>query len=143
MSDLPFVIRDFNPFVRGEEAYLYQTWLRDLHDADPSGLPDDLWFGAHRQHIKNVLGDRQAVCLVAVASDQPTEILGYVVGVKGSHLEWVHVRPGNLRGKGLAKLLLTAADMTPMTPARFMTKLGKQKLLNPFRGRQLRKARRA
>lgn len=135
----PVVIRNFNPAVKGEQEFLLSTWLRDLHDADPSGLPDELWFGAHRQYIRDLLADPEIVVLVAAASDEPTEILGYVVARPREVLEWIHVkRP--LRGRGLARRLLEAALCPPGTPARWRTPLARDRLRNPCRGRQLRRA---
>lgn len=132
----PVLIREFNPAIRGEENFILSTWLRELRDADPSGLPDDLWYEAHRRHIMNQLADGQVTVLVAAASDAPEEILGYVVGVKGERLEWVHVRK-NLRRKGLAKRLLQVANLEPGLPARFKTKWS-HLLKHPWRPRQLR-----
>lgn len=135
MSD-PVLIRDFNPAVRGEENYIKSTWLRDLRDADPSGLPDDLWFPAHRRHIETVLGDPRATILIAATSDDPHEILGYLVTYP-EYLEWVHVRK-LFREQGLAKRLLQAAHATPEVPSRWTTPLARQRLLNKCRSRQIR-----
>ena len=44
--------------VPGDLAYVFATWLRDLRDADPSGLPDDLWFPPHRAFIERLLADK-------------------------------------------------------------------------------------
>lgn len=107
--------------VPSDLPYVFSTWLRDLRDADPSGLPDDLWFPAHRALIERTLADRSVVALVAAASDAPTEILGYVVAEPGEVLEWIHVRKP-LRRKGLAKRLLS--QVTPpqdAIPARWIT----------------------
>lgn len=124
-------------FAPGDLAYLMSTWLRDLRDADPSPLPDDLYFPAVRALIERVLGDPQVRCTIAAAADVPAEILGYVVAIPKELLIWTHVRKG-LRGRGLAKLLLQHAQTPPGTPAAWGTALGKIRLRNPPRGRQVR-----
>lgn len=129
----PVLIRQFAP---GDTAYLFSNWLRDLRAADPSGLPDDLWFPPHREFITRALADGATTCLIAAASDQPNEILGFVVA-RPEELLWVHVRKG-LRQQGIAKRLLLAASVQPSLPTRFATPLGRERLPNPFRSRQLR-----
>lgn len=125
----------------GDLNYIYSTLLRDLRDADPSGLPDDLWFPPHRAWLDRTLADPSVTCLVAAASDAPREILGYVLGTQGEVLEWVHVRKGALRERGIAKMLLLKADLGPATPTRWTTRLGRARLQNPHRSRQLRRPR--
>ena len=128
------LLRDFAP---GDLAYLMSTWLRDLRDADPSPIPDDLYFPAVRATIERVLSDPQVRCTIAAAADMPNEILGYVVAVPKELLIWTHVRKG-LRGRGLAKQLLLSAECPPGTPAAWSTALAKIRLRNPPRGRQVR-----
>lgn len=142
----PILIRPFDPLRRGEEGYVLSTWLRDLRDADPSGLPDDLWFPAHRAHATAVLRDPRCAVLVACASDAPDEILGYAAGIPEGPdgpgvLEWVHVRgrSPNLRGRGLALRLLTAAGLL-RAHARFRTPDSRDRLRNPLRSRALRRS---
>jgi GNAT superfamily N-acetyltransferase len=113
------------------------TWLRDLRDADPSPLPDDLYFPAVRTLVERLLGDPQVRCTIAAAADVPDEILGYVVAIPKELVVWTHVRKG-LRGRGLAKLLLHSVDCPPGTPAAWSTTLGKIRLRNPPRGRLFR-----
>lgn len=136
MTD-PVLIREFNPAIRGEENYIKSTWLRDLRDADPSGLPDDLWFPAHRKHIETVLGDPRATVLIAATADDPHEIMGYLVTYP-EYLEWVHVRK-LFREQGLAKRLLLTAQVEPNRPSRWTSPLGRARLTNPCRSRQIRR----
>lgn len=133
MTD-PVILRDFAP---GDLAYLMSTWLRDLRDADPSPVPDDLYFPTQRALIERLLANPQVRCTIAAASDVPTEILGYVVAMPKELILWTHVRKG-LRGRGLAKLLLQSVECPPGTPAAWSTALGKIRLRNPPRGRQVR-----
>jgi GNAT superfamily N-acetyltransferase len=128
------LLREFAP---GDLAYLMSTWLRDLRDADPSPLPDDLYFPAVRALVERLLSDPQVRCTIAAAADVPDEILGYVVAIPKELLVWTHVRKG-LRGRGLAKLLLQSVDCPPGTPAAWSTALGKIRLRNPPRGRLFR-----
>ena len=128
------LLREFAP---GDLAYMMSTWLRDLRDADPSPLPDDVFFPAARTLVERLLGDPQVRCTVAAAADVPDEILGYVVAIPKELLIWTHVRKG-LRRRGLAKLLLQTADCPPGTPAAWSTVLSKLYLRNPPRGRQVR-----
>lgn len=123
----------------GDLSYLYATFLRDLRDSDPSGLPDALWFPPHRQYLDALLADRATTTLIAAAADKPQEILGYVIATPGE-LAWVHVRKGPLRQKGIAKLLLIKAGVSPSTPTRWSTRLSRQRLPNPFRSRELRRS---
>jgi hypothetical protein len=136
----PVLIRNLAP---GDVNFLFATWLRDLRDADASALPDDLWFAAHRSYIERQFADPKVKVLVACAADQPNEILGYIVAEPSEVLQWVFVRKGPLRGQGLAKRLLEAAKVPPGTPAAWMTPLGRQRLQNPRRSRQLRSRPRA
>jgi len=138
MSDDPILIRQMNPAVEGEESFILATWLRELRDADPSGLPDQLWFDAHRAHIKTVLADPKSVVLVAAAADDPAQILGYVAAYPGSHLEWVHVKK-RYRGEGLAGRLLRAAKVPSPTPSRFSTPSARTKIRHLWRSRDLRR----
>jgi hypothetical protein len=133
-TDEAILLREFAP---GDLAYLMSTWLRDLRDADPSPLPDDLYFPAVRALIERLMTDPQVRCTIAAAADQPGEILGYVVAIPKELLVWTHVRKG-LRGRGLAKLLLQSAECPPGTPAAWSTTLGKIRLRNPSRGRLVR-----
>lgn len=135
-NDDPVLIREFNPLIRGEESFVYSTWLRALRDADPSGLPDDLWFDAHREHIASVLLNPKTTALVAAAADAPEEILGYVVAIPDEVLEWVTVKK-RFRGMGLARRLLLAAKVSPDLPARWRTR-DSGRLSNPWRPRELR-----
>ena len=133
----PVLIREYNPLIRGEESFVYSTWLRALRDADPSGLPDDLWFDAHREYIECVLRNPKTTALVAAAADAPDEILGYVVAIPNEVLEWVTVKK-RFRRMGLAKRLLIAARVSPDLPARWRTR-DSQRLPNPWRPRELRR----
>lgn len=133
-TDEAVVLREFAP---GDLAYLMSTWLRDLRDADPSPLPDDLYFPAVRSLVERLLADPQVRCTIAAAADVPDEILGYVVAIPKELVVWTHVRKG-LRGRGLARLLLQSAECPPGTPAAWSTALGKIRLRNPPRGRQFR-----
>jgi GNAT superfamily N-acetyltransferase len=133
-TDDAILLREFAP---GDLAYLMSTWLRDLRDADPSPLPDDLYFPAVRALVERLLGDPTVRCTIAAAADMPNEILGYVVAIPKELVIWTHVRKG-LRGRGLAKLLLQSMDCPPGTPAAWSTALSKIRLRNPPRGRLFR-----
>lgn len=126
------------PAVAGDLSYLFSTWLRDLRDADGSALEDDLWFPAHRTHVERTLADPRVEVHVLAASDNPNEIVGYVVAEPGEALHWLQIRKGPLREKGLAKLLLEAARVQD-APAVWSTPEGRRRLRNPWRGRKLRR----
>lgn len=134
MSD-PVILRAMVP---GDLPYVFSTWLRDLRDADSSGLPDDLWFPAYRALVERILGDRTVLALVAAAADAPTEILGYVVCEPEAVLEWVFVRK-KFRQKGLAKRLLQAVGATPGITARAQTPASRKRLQVQLRSRDLRR----
>ncbi len=128
------LLREFAP---GDLAYLMSSWLRDLRDADPGPLPDDLFFPANRALIERLLVCPQVRCTIAAAADKPDEILGYAVAIPGETLLWIQVKKP-FRSRGLAKLLLQSLDCPPGTPAAWSTVLSKIRLRNPPRGRQLR-----
>lgn len=138
MSD-PVSLRNYNPAIKGEEAFLYSTWLRDLRAADPSGLPDEFWFPAHRAHIQALLADPAILVLVACSTESPEDILGYIIAKPNEVLEWLHVRR-NLRNHGLGRRLLEAAQAGPAVPARWRTQDSRARLKNPWRGRDLRRS---
>lgn len=133
-SEEAILLREFAP---GDTAYLMSTWLRDLRDADPSPIPDDLYFPPVRALVERLMADNQVRCTIAAAADMPNEILGYVVAIPKELILWTHVRKG-LRGRGLAKLLLQSVDCPPGTPSAWSTALSKIRLRNPPRGRQVR-----
>lgn len=137
MSDSAVLVRQFAP---GDTAYVFSTWLRDLRDADASGLPDDLWFPAHRALIERFLADAETEMLVASAADQPDEILGYIVA-RPEELLWLHVRKGFLREQGLASQLLSslARPLPDPAPVRWTTPLARTRLRVLFRSRALRR----
>lgn len=139
MTDDPIKIRQV---VAGDLPYVFSTWLRDLRDADGGPLPDDLFFQAHRVLIERLLGDPTVVALVACAADAPNEIWGYVVAEPKETLWWVQTRKAS-RGRGLAKMLLTAAQVPPGTPAAWSTPDSRDRLQNPPRGRRIRRARKS
>lgn len=128
------ILREYAP---GDEAYLMSTWLRDLRDADPSPVPDDLFFGAMRPLVDRLMADPTVRCTIAVATDNPREIFGYVVAIPQELLIWVHVRKP-LRRRGLAKLMLAQVQCPPGTPGAWSTVLSKLRLRNPPRGRTVR-----
>lgn len=130
----PVLLREFAP---GDLAYIMSTWLRDLRDADPSPMPDDLYFPAQRALIERLLGSNQVRCTIAAASDRPDEILGYAVAIPGELLIWLHVRKP-LRKQGLGKLMLNALSLSPGTPGAWSTFHSKTRLQNPPRGRAVR-----
>lgn len=133
----PVKIRQVGP---GDLPYLFATWLRDLRDADGGPMPDDLFFDAHRALIERLLSDPNVTALVACAADDPNEILGYVVAEPKEVLWWVQTRKA-LRNRGLAKMLLSAAQVPPGTPAAWSTPLSRERLQNPPRGRRIRRGR--
>ena len=134
MSDDPVLIRQMVP---GDLAYLMATGLRTLWDADPTALPDDLWFTAHRTLIERLLGSKSITALVACAADAPTEILGYVVAEPKECLWLVFVRK-SMRRMGLCTRLLNQAQVSSETPMAFSTQDARKWLRNPLKGRQLR-----
>lgn len=134
MTDEAVILREFAP---GDTAYLMSTWLRDLRDADPSPLPDDLFFPAQRALVERLLASPTVRCTIAAAADRPDEILGYVVAIPKELLIWTHVRKP-LRRRGLAKLMLAHAETPPGTPAAWATVHSKLRLQNPPRGRAAR-----
>lgn len=134
MTDDAVILREFAP---GDLAYLMSTWLRDLRDADPSPMPDDLFFQAHRALIERLLVDPTVRCTIAAAADAPGEIFGYVVAIPEELLIWTHVRKP-LRRRGLAKMMLQAAQCPPETPGAWATVHSKLRLRNPPRGRSVR-----
>lgn len=89
--------------------FIRRTWLSGLREA-PNGLPDVQWWPAHRAYVEDQLFSANNKILIAGASDDPHEILGYAVASE-KVLEWVHVRKG-LRGNGLAGQLLRASGFS-------------------------------
>lgn len=134
MTDEAVILREFAP---GDTAYLMSTWLRDLRDADPSPLPDDLFFPAQRALIERLLAQPEVRCTIAAAADRPDEILGYTVAIPGELLIWTQVRKP-LRRRGLAKLMLAHLGCPPGTPGAWATVHSKLRLQNPPRGRTFR-----
>lgn len=140
MAEPELVVRaalptDFN-FIRS-------TWLNGLREL-PNGLPDVNWWPAHREYVEDQLFSPKNKILIAGASDDPHEILGYAVASE-EVLEWVHVRKG-LRGKGLAGVLLRelgfSHDKQPLSRWRTRDSRGKgiiPTLLLKYRPVELRK----
>lgn len=126
------------PALPGDLAYIFSTVLRDMRDADGSALEDDLFYPAHRAHLERTLQDPAVEVHVLAAEDDHNEILGFVIARPEEALEWVHVRKGPLRERGLAKRLMEAARVLD-APAAWRTPLSRERLRNPFRGRKLRR----
>jgi hypothetical protein len=100
MSEPDLVLRAALPT---DLNFIRRTWLSGLREL-PNGLPDEQWWPAHRGYVESQLFSDRNKILIAGASDDPHEILGYAVASE-KVLEWVHVRKG-LRAKGLAGVLL-------------------------------------
>ncbi len=126
------------PGLPSDLSFIFSTWLRDMRDADGTVLPDDLWFPAHRAYVERVLMDPSVEVHVIVPEDAHTEILAYIVARPSEAIEWLHVRKGPLRGRGLAKRLMEKARVLD-APSAWMTPLGRKRLRNPWRGRKLRR----
>ena len=136
MSEPELVLRaalptDFN-FIR-------RTWLSGLRECAPNGLPDAQWWPAHRDYVESCLFSPDHRILIAGASDDPHEILGYAVASK-EVLEWVHVRKG-LRGRGLAGALLGALgfSLSARPSTRWRSRSGNASLSVNYRPMELRK----
>lgn len=125
------------PAIPSDLNYIFATVLRDMRDTDGSVLEDDLWYTAHRTYLERVLLDPTVEVHVLAAEDDHTEILGYVVARPNKELIWCHIRKGPLRGHGLAKRLLTVAQVLS-APAAWTTPQGRSRLRNQWRGRRLR-----
>lgn len=104
--------------VASDLNFIRRTWLSGLMEF-PSGLPKIIWDRAHREYVEGQLADPDNAVLIAAASDNTHEILGWVVARPDARLEWVHVRKGNVRGMGLAGLLLRAARTPDPAPVRW------------------------
>lgn len=128
------------PALPGDLNYIMSTALRDMRDADGTALPDEHWYPAHRAYLESVLSDPAVTCLVLCAEDDHNEILGYCIARPTEELVWVHIRRGPLRERGLARRLMTEAQVLA-APAAWMTPMGRRRLRNPWRGRALRRAR--
>lgn len=99
--------------VGSDLNFIRRTWLSGLREL-PNGLPDEQWWPAHRAYVEAQLFSAANKILIAGASDDPHEILGWAVASKDV-LEWVHVRKG-LRAKGLAGVLLRNLGFSPDGP---------------------------
>jgi hypothetical protein len=110
MSEPDLVLRAALPT---DLNFIRRTWLSGLRET-PNGLPDEQWWPAHRGYVESQLFSDRNKILIAGASDDPHEILGYAVASE-KVLEWVHVRKG-LRGKGLAGVLLRGLGFSQGAP---------------------------
>ena len=133
--DDPFIIRNYVP---SDEPYIMSTWLRDMRKEDRGSLPSDIWYNSHREYIKRIFSDKEVQVLVLATADNPNEIIGYAVGIPERVLFWCQIRQGKLRSQGLSKRLLTQLKCLPSTPAALTSAMGRRKLLNPYRGYELR-----
>ncbi len=93
--------------------FIRRTWLSGLREA-PNGLPDAQWWPAHRDYVEQQLFSAANRVMIAGATDDPHEILGYAVAGQDV-VEWVHVRKG-LRGNGLAGVLLRSLGFSAARP---------------------------
>jgi GNAT superfamily N-acetyltransferase len=133
---------EVRPGKASDLAYVYRTWLDGLRQADPSPLPNDLFFPAHREYINRVLATPGTQLQVVAPSDRSDDIIGYIVAEPASDtnpglIQWLFLRP-QYRGKhlGLIQLLLAATGASKM-PLAWRTSDSK-KLRNPLRSRQSR-----
>lgn len=130
------------PALPSDLNYIFASVLRDMRDADGSALPDVDWYPAHRAYLERVLMDKAVEVHVLCAADDHNEILGFVIARPAEELVWLHVRRGPLRGRGLGRRLLTLARVET-APASWTTPSSRQRLRNPYRGRQLRRSARS
>lgn len=134
MPDPELVLRAALP---NDLNFIRRTWFSGLRDT-PNGLPDAYWWPAHRAYVEDQLASPTTNILIAGATDDPHEILGYAVASE-KVLEWIHVRKG-LRGRGLAGVLLRALgfshDKRPLS--RWRTRAGSS-LSVMYRPTELRK----
>lgn len=107
MSEPEVILRAALP---SDLNFIRRTWLSGLRET-PNGLPDHYWWQAHRDYVEAQLFSPTTKVLIAGATDDSHEILGYAVASE-KVLEWVHVRKG-LRGNGLAGVLLRALGFSP------------------------------
>lgn len=118
--------------------FIRRTWLSGLREA-PNGLPDAQWWPAHRDYVEGQLFSDHNKIMIAGASDDPHEILGYAVASE-KVLEWVHVRKG-LRDRGLAGELLRSLGFTREHPplSRWRSPLTRGRIQLLYRPVELRK----
>lgn len=113
--------------VGGDLNFLRRTWLTGLRET-PSGLPKEFWWPAHRAYVESCLADETSSVVIAAAADKLDEIVGWAVARPGEMLEWVYVRKGNVRGKGLAGLMLRQLGLAPGCQGRWRDKSGRLRL---------------
>lgn len=121
-----------------DENYIYETWLGDLRESDPSFLPNDLWFPAHRECIRRVLAGQNTQVFVLCDSQDEDLIIGYLV-IDNNYLHWIHIRRGEWRNRGLAKHLLVQAGAQKHIKV-WRTKGGHEKLSNKLDSRRAARA---
>lgn len=130
MADNLLDIRDA---VEGDLAYIYNSWLADLRDADNTFLPNDVWFPAYRETIRRVLESPLTRVKVLCDAEAPDVLIGYIVA-DANFLHWIHIHRGPWRNRGLAKYLLNETKCSNL-PLVWRTKLGHEKLTNPVKTR--------
>jgi hypothetical protein len=138
MSEPELVLRAPTGETR-EMNFIRRTWLSGLREL-PNGLPDTYWWPSHRAYLEDCLANPAIKILIAGGSDDPHEILGYAVASE-KVLEWVHVRKGTLRGRGLAGVLLRALGFSREQPplSRWRSRSSRERLVLLHRPRELAK----
>lgn len=132
MSDAKVIVRKAEP---QDKDFVMDSWVRGQYHGSPywSQMPKDLFYKYYSGHIRNLLSSAKVE--VAVLSDDPTIILGFLV-TSGTAIHWAYTKL-DYRGQGIQKMLINGREFKSVTsttlPGASITK--KKKLIfNPFPG---------
>lgn len=89
--------------ARGEDLpFIFNSFLKSYRDAPAvSGVPNTLYYDGQHALIERLLKDGKAI--VACATDDPEQIMGYGIG-GASVIHWIYVKHP-FRGFGIGKAL--------------------------------------
>lgn len=132
MSDAQVVVRKSTP---DDKDFIMDSWIRGQYHGSPywSQMPKDLFYKHYAKRIEQILATPLTATYVAVLSDDPSIIIGFMVSTR-STLHWAYTKL-DYRGQGVQRLLAQGQGFTHTSsstlPGASISK--KKKLMfNPF-----------
>jgi hypothetical protein len=107
LDDAALVLR---PMIPGDERFIFSSWLRSYREGARSArdVSRSIYFIEHHRLVERLLGRGRA--LIAADAEDPTNILGYVVGERTGPVAIIHYAyvKAPFREIGIARLLTSA-----------------------------------
>lgn len=103
--------------TNADDSFIFATWLRSYRHSSQFAkrITNEVYFKRHHKVIERILERTGVTALVAVLPDDPTIILGYLIGEQFQHMPVIHfvyVKQA-FRNNGIAQALFNEANFSP------------------------------